>query len=292
MERREIMSHLRYAVHAYAWTTSWSNETLDLIDHTKEIGFDLIEVPLMEIEKVDPARIRERLAAVDLDVCTSTACSEINDLTGEDETTRQRGIKYLESCVKATAAMGATTLSGVIYSAIGRKIDGMPDERYWERAARGLRTVARMARDCGVTLGLEPINRYETFLVNTCEQAVKLIKMIDEPNIAIHLDAYHMNIEETDFYTPTKLAAPHLCHYHLSESHRGVPGSGTVDWESIYRALSEAGYKGVVGLESFTEVSEAMRAATCIWRKLAPSSDILLQEGLKYLKGLEAKWYG
>lgn len=283
------MTNLKYAVHAYAWTASWSNETLDLIDRASNLGFDLIEIPLMEIEKIDPARIRDRLEATGLGVCTSTACSEENDITGEDEETRQRGIQYLEDCVKATAAMGGTVFTGVIYSAIGRKIDNMPDDVYWERAAQGLKRVARMARDLGVTVGIEPINRYETFLINTCDQAIKLREMIDEPNVGIHLDAYHMNIEEGDFYEPTKKAAPHLCHFHLSESHRGVPGTGTVDWEGIYRALKEGNYCGTVGLESFTEVSEAMRAATCIWRKLAPSSDYLLTEGLKFLHGLEER---
>ena len=285
------MSKLRYAVHAYAWTTSWSNQTLHLIDHTAKLGFDLIEIPLMEIAKVDPESIKTRLQAVGLGVCTSTACSEANDLTAEDEAVRRQGVKYLKDCVKATAAMGGTVFSGVIYSAIGRKIDGMPGERYWERAAAGLKEVARYAQDFGITIGIEPINRYETFLINTCEQALRLKEMIGEPNVAIHLDAYHMNIEEDDFYTPTKQAAPHLCHFHFSESHRGIPGRGTVDWDSIYRALGEANYTGVVGLESFTEVSEAMRAATCIWRKLAPSSDVLLTEGLQYLRGLEQKWY-
>ena len=246
----------------------------------------------MEIEKIDPPRIKERLREVGLGVCTSTACSERTDITGEDEPTRKRGVRYLEECVKAAAAMSATTLSGVLYSAIGRRIDGMPDERYWERSAQGLKQVARYAQGLNVTIGIEPINRYETFLVNTCEQALRLRERIDEPNVAVHLDAYHMNIEETDFYEPTKRAAPFLCHYHLSESHRGVPGTGTVDWRSIYRALAEAGYAGVVGLESFAEVSEAMRAATCIWRKLAPSSDHLLSEGLAYLRALEAEEMG
>jgi len=283
---------LKYAAHAYAWTTSWSNDTLDLIDRAEGLGFDLIEIPLMEIEKIDPPRIKERLREAGLGVCTSTACSEQTDLTGEDEATRERGVRYLEECVKATAAMGATTFSGVLYSAIGRRIDGMPDERYWDRSAQGLKQVARYAQGLNVTIGIEPINRYETFLVNTCDQALRLRERIDEPNVAIHLDAYHMNIEETDFYGPTKRAAPFLCHYHLSESHRGVPGAGTVDWRSIYRALAEAGYAGVVGLESFAEVSEAMRAATCIWRKLAPSSDHLLSEGLKYLRALEAEEMG
>ena len=286
------MAALRYAVHAYAWTTSWSNDTLHLIDHARELDFDLIEIPLMEIEKVDSGKIKERLQAAGLGVCTSTACSEEQDITGEEEGTRRNGVEYLKQCVQATRAMGGTTFSGVIYSAIGRRIDGIPDKRYWERSSKGLKEVARFARDHGITIGIEPVNRYETFLINTCDQALELLDMIDEPNVGVHLDAYHMNIEEDEFYGPTLKAVPHLCHFHLSESHRGTPGRGTVDWEGIYRALGETGYEGVVGLESFIEVSKAMQAATCIWRTLAPSSDELLREGLKYLKGIEAKWYG
>jgi D-psicose/D-tagatose/L-ribulose 3-epimerase len=187
--------------------------------------------------------------------------------------------------------MGGTSFSGVIYSAIGRRIGGIPGEHYWQRAADGLRRVARTARTLGVTISIEPINRYETFLVNTCDQALRLRAMIDEPNVGVHLDAYHMNIEEDEFYAPTKNAAPYLRHFHLSESHRGIPGHGTVDWEGIFRALAETRYRGVVGLESFIEVSPAMQAATCIWRHLAPSSDILLGKGLTFLKAMEQKYY-
>ena len=285
------MGKLSYAVHAYAWTTSWSNKTLGLIDHAKQLGFDEIEIPLMEIDLVDPISIKRRLESVGLGVCTSTACSEENDITGDDPDTRKRGAEYLLKCIQATAEMGADCLSGVIYSAIGRKIDGFPGEEYWERSATGLKTAARVAQDLGITLGIEAINRYESFLINTCDQAIRLMEMIDEPNIKIHLDAYHMNIEENDFYNPTKKAAPYLCHYHLSESHRGTPGTGVVDWEGIYRALAEEGYEGRVGMESFAETSDAMRAATCIWRKMVDSSDDLLSEGLHYLKSLEKKYY-
>ena len=285
------MGNLKYAVHAYAWTASWSNKTLDLIDRAKGLEFDVIEIPLMEIELVDPKKIKERLEHVGIGVCTSTACSEADDITSEDEPTVKRGVEYLEKCVRVAAALGATCFTGVIYSAIGKRINGMPDERYWERTAKALKQVAKLASDLGITVGIEPVNRYETFLVNTCDQALKLREMIDEPNMGIHLDAYHMNIEENDFYEPTKKAVPYLCHYHLSESHRGTPGTGTVNWDDIFRALGEARYSGLVGLESFSEVSDAMRAATCIWRQLAPSSDVLLTEGLKYLKELEKKYY-
>lgn len=285
------MPKLKYSIHAYAWTGSWSNKTLDLIDRAKKIGFDLIEIPLMEIDKVDPQAITERLSKVGIGVCTSTACSEADDPTGEDETTRKRGIEYLKRCVKASTEMGATIFTGVTYSAIGRRIEGMPGEIYWERAADALKQAAKYAQDFGVTIGIEPINRYESFLINTCDQAFRLMEMIQEPNVKLHLDAYHMNIEETGFYQPTKKAALHLCHYHLSESHRGTVGTGLVDWEGIYRALSEMGYQGSVGLESFIEPSPAMAAATCIWRKLAQSTDESLKQGLDYLRALEAKHY-
>ena len=285
------MGKLQYAIHAYAWTPSWSNDTLDLIDRAKKIGFDMIEIPLMEIDLVDAAAIKERIKDVGLGVCTSTACSEADDPTGEDEATRRRGIEYLQKCIKATADMGASVFTGVTYSAIGRKIDRIPGEIYWERAAQALKKAAKYAQDLGVIVGIEPINRYETFLVNTCDQAFRLMEMIAEPNIRVHLDAYHMNIEETEFYAPTKKAAPYLCHYHLSESHRGTVGTGLIDWDGIYRALADANYNGMVGMESFIEPSPAMAAATCIWRRLAESTDGSLIEGLAYLRRLEDKYF-
>lgn len=286
------MNALSYAVHAYAWTGHWSNDTLDLVDHAKELGFDILEVPLMEIDTVDPAAIAKRAEAVDIGLCTSTACSTEQDIAMPDSEMRRRGIDYLKECVTKTADMGAGVFSGVIYSAIGAKLDSMPDQSYYDRSAESLREVAEHAAEKNVRLGIEPVNRYETYLINSAEQAASLADAIGRPNVGIHLDAYHMNIEENDFYGPTKAVADRLVHYHLSESHRGIPGTGTVDWEQIYRALAEADYRGVVGLESFIEVSDAMRDATCVWRVLADSSDQLLSEGLAYLKKLEREYYG
>lgn len=284
------MGKLTYAVHAYAWTNSWSNETLDIIDQAKSLGFDMLEVPLMEIEKVDPEAIRTRAERAGIALCTSTACSEATDPTGEEQTTRNAGLAYLKACIQATADMGGKVFTGVTYSAIGRKIEGRPGAVYWERAASVLKEAARFAQDRDITVGIEAINRYETFLVNTGDQALELIERIDEPNVRLHLDAYHMNIEEPNFYDPTLKGVPKLCHFHLSESHRGTPGTGTVDWDSIYRALADGKYEGIVGMESFESVSPAMAAATCMWRSLAESSDQLLRDGLAYLKSLEQKY--
>jgi D-psicose/D-tagatose/L-ribulose 3-epimerase len=280
---------LRYAVHAYAWTSSWSNDDLWIVDHAAELGLDAIEIPLMEPEKVDPSAIAERSTAAGLDVVASLALPEGADPAHEDAEVRRRGLEFLTRCIDLTAEMGARVFTGVVYSAIGRRIDRRPAEADYRRAAGVLKEAAQHAQARGVTIGIEPINRYETFLVNTTEQALRLRELIDEPNVGVHLDAYHMNVEEDDFYAPTLAAAPHLVHFHMSESHRGIPGRGTVDWESIMRALADGGYSGLVGLESFVDIAEAMRAATCIWRELAPSSDVLVSEGLAFLKGLEAK---
>jgi D-psicose/D-tagatose/L-ribulose 3-epimerase len=278
---------MRYAVHAYAWTSSWSNHDLAIIDHAADLGLDAVEIPLMELDAVDPEAIRARADAAGVDLITSVACAEDTDPTSEDERVRRAAREFLGRCVDATAAMGATVFTGVTYSALGRRLSRRPEAADMRRAADVLRAVAAHAGGCGVTVGIEPVNRYESFLVNTAGQALELMELIGEDNVGIHLDAYHMNIEEEDFRTPVELVAGHLVHFHLSESHRGVPGRGTVDWEAIMGALGDSGYGGYVGLESFAEVSDAMRGATCIWRDLAPSSDVLVREGLAYLKGLE-----
>jgi D-psicose/D-tagatose/L-ribulose 3-epimerase len=278
---------IEYAVHAYAWTSSWSNADLWIVDHAASLGLDAIEIPLMELDTVDPAAIRERAERAGVGVLTSVVCPEEADPSSEDERVRAAGLDFLNRCVDATAAMGAGVFTGVTYSALGRRLDRRPDRSDMERAAEILREAARHAAGLGVRVGIEPVNRYESFLVNTAAQALELMEMVGEPNVGVHLDAYHMNIEEDDFRAPVELVADHLLHFHLSESHRGVPGRGTVDWESIMGALTDAGYSGYVGLESFAEVSDAMRGATCVWRDLAPSSDELVREGLAYLRGLE-----
>jgi D-psicose/D-tagatose/L-ribulose 3-epimerase len=280
---------LRYAVHAYAWTSSWSNSDLPVIDHVKELGLDAIEIPLMEPDKVDPAAIAERAQGNGLSVLASLALSEDADPSSEDPVIRRKSLEFLVRCIDLAADMGASIFTGVVYSAIGRRLDRRVEDADFARAADVLREAARHAQARGIAIGIEPINRYETFLVNTAAQARRLMELIAEPNVGIHLDAYHMNIEEEDFYETTRSAVPHLVHFHMSESHRGIPGRGTVDWDAIMRALADGGYSGFVGLESFAEISEAMRAATYVWRRLAPDSDTLVAEGLAFLKGLEAK---
>lgn len=279
---------MKLGIHAYAWCSEWSNDTLGLIDRAKGLGLDFIEIPLMCLPQCDAAAIKDRLRAVGLDVCTSTVLLGETDITSDDPAIRAKGVKYLRDCVKATHDMGAVNFSGVIYSQHVKAARRRPTQQTWKYSADSLREVARYAQDLRVRIGLEPVNRYETYLVNTCEQALRLREMIGMDNVKIHLDTYHMNIEEKSFYEATKLAGEHLIHYHLCENDRGIPGTGLVDWDGIFRALGEMQYQGYAAMESFVDCTDNMN--TWVWRQLAKDGDTLVHEGLVFLRKLQKKY--
>ncbi|MHA2398872.1 MAG: sugar phosphate isomerase/epimerase family protein [Promethearchaeota archaeon] len=279
---------MKLGIHAYAYCSQWSNETLDLIDRAKNLGLDFIEIPLMVLEDFDVDAISERLKTVGLDIVTSTVLTEDTDFTSDNPDIRNRGIEYLKECAKATHDVGGTSLSGVVYSQHAKNTRDRPTENTWENSATCLKEVARYAKYLGVTIALEPVNRYETYLINTCEQALKLIDMISEDNMRIHLDTYHMNIEEKSFYHATRLAGDKLIHYHLCENDRGIPGTGLVDWDDIFKALSEINYQGYAALESFVDMTDNMN--TWVWRQLAPSGDDLIKEGVAFIHVMQEKY--
>jgi D-psicose/D-tagatose/L-ribulose 3-epimerase len=277
---------VKLGIHAMAWAPHWSDDSLPLVDRVAELGLDFIEIPLMGIDDVHPRPLRARLDAAGIDVVTSTVLAESTDITSSDPDTRAAGVAYLRRCVDVTAELGARQFSGVIYAMHGKRPPERPGSQEWEWSAECLAQVAEHAGAAGVTIGLEPVNRYESPMVNTCEQALRLADMIGAPNVEIHLDTYHMNIEETDWAAPVRLAGERLCHLHLCENDRGIPGSGLVGWGELFRALGELDYDGYAGLESFVDVSGDMVAGTCVWRDLAPSGDVLVQEGAAFLRGL------
>ncbi len=278
---------MKLGIHAYAWCSQWSNETLDLIDRSKRLGLDFIEIPLMCLETLDAPVVRDRLQSVGLDAVTSTVLLGDTDISSDDPAVRAKGVEYLKACVRATHVIGATSFSGVIYAQHVKPAPRRPTDQTWRRSAECLREVADLAGEFGVTLGLEPVNRYESDLVNTCEQAKRLKEMIGRDNVRIHLDTYHMNIEEKSFYEATKLAGEDLIHYHLCENDRGIPGTGLVDWDGIFRALGEMKYNGYAALESFVDCTDNMN--TWVWRQLAPDGDTLVREGLAFVRRLEKR---
>ncbi len=280
---------MKLGIHAMAWTNHWTNDNLGLIDRAQSLGLDFIEIPLMGLGDIDAQAIHKRVSGLGFDVVTSTVLSATTDLAAEDPAIRAAGKELLIRCVDATAGMGARQLSGVIYSEHGRRPPFRPAERHWSWAAEGLRQVADHAAGLGVSIAVEPVNRYETFLVNTAAQAVTVCDMIDRPNVGIHLDTYHMNIEEKRWDEPFRQAGARLCHIHLCENDRGIPGTGLVDWDTLFATLGEMQYDGYAGMESFIDISDDMRTGTPVWRDLAPSGDELVREGLRFLRGVAVR---
>lgn len=269
-------------IHAYAWCSEWSNRTLDILDTAKREGLDFLEIPLMKLQDFDAKAVLKRKRDVGIDVVTSNVIlADEHDITSRDPACRSNGIDYLKRCVDATAEVEGECFSGVIYSQYC-KASALPTQDDWSWSAEALRAVGEHAKQYGITLGLEPVTRYESNLINTCEQALRLADMTGLDNVMVHLDSYHMNVEEKSFYEATKLARGRLCHYHMCECDRGIPGSGHVDWDGIFRALKENDYHGRIGMEGFSDITDNM--STWVWRKLAPSGDVFLREGIKFLR--------
>lgn len=278
---------MKLGIHAYAWCSQWSNDTLHLIDRVKALGLDFIEIPLMTLDTFDAESVKKRLVEIGIESVTSTVLLGDTDITSEDPIIRRKGVDYLKACIQATHDIGATSFSGVIYSQHVKAAKKRPTEQDWLNSADCLREAARFAQGLGVTLGLEPVNRYESCMVNTCEQALRLKTMIGEPNIKVHLDTYHMNIEEKNFYDATLKAGSDLIHYHLCENDRGIPGTGLVNWDDIFRALADIQYDGYAALESFVDVTDNM--STWVWRQLAADGDTLVREGVAFIRSLMVK---
>ncbi len=257
-------------VHALVWTGGWSEpERRHAIDATRAAGYDIIEIPLLDPGSVDGARTRPLLEAAGLRATCSLGLTFATDISSEDAAIVQRGEDLLNGALDCARELRATYLGGVLYSALA-KYPAPASAAGRSNSAAVLKRLARRAAGDGITLGLEVVNRYETNLLNTAAQALDFVREIDEPNIGVHLDTYHMNIEEDDMSEPVRLCGERLVYAHVGESHRGYLGSGSVDFASFFKGLAEIGYGGTITFESFSSavVSPTLSNALGVWRNL------------------------
>lgn len=279
---------IKYGVHLFLWTAKLNEHIVPLIRKAKNMGFDGVEIPLLET--IDVNRTKRELEKNKIGCIGSVGLSLDKDISSIDVVTRKRGIDYLKRCVEITSELGGDSINGVIYTAWGKITGKSRTSEEWERSVEGLREVCKFADHYGVTLSVEPVNRFETYFINTAADAVKYVKEIGEPNARVHLDTFHMNIEERDFYDAVKQTGRLLNHLHCCENDRGIPGTGHVGWDGVFRALSEIGYDKWLVIESFVPDMGELSASTAIWRKVAPSSDAIAYEGLKFLRKMAEKY--
>jgi len=283
---------LNYGVHSLLWAERFDLEPERVIKKVKALGFDGVEIFVTpeQIKTFNRKRVKEALQTENMKCLGSTTLDLKTDLTSKDEATRKNGINYLREAAEMFSGFGATLLAGVVYAAWGKITGTGRTEEEWDHSARSLKEACRFIKPFNVMLGLEPVNRFETYFLNTAADATKLAKAVGEPNITVHLDTFHMNIEEKNYYDPIVNTRELLGHMHCCENDRGIAGTGSVNWIEVFRGLAEIGYDKWITLESFTPDIKSVAATTAIWRQLAPSADALASEGLKFLKSMETKY--
>lgn len=274
---------IRFGMHASLWTAEWTREAAEVaLAEAARFGLDLVEIPLLDPKSID---VEHTLALMRTHgvAASGSLCLPIDSMA---QTEPGKAEAFLMSALECAAALGCQFLGGVTYSALGFRSGRPPTEGEYANIVKALKPVARAAQGHGITLGVEPCNRYETHLCNTAGHGVMLLDRIGEPNVTIHLDTYHMNIEEKGHAHGFAVAKGKTSYVHMSESDRGVPGTGTIDWNEVYRGLKAIGFSGDLVLESFVTLPPSIAAALSVWRPVAKDRFEVLEKGVPYLKGL------
>ena len=274
-------------VNTWVWTSPLTDAGVaDLLRRIADMGFDAVELPLENAGDLTVPVVSDVLAETGLTPCVVGAMAPGRDLV--DAPCVADTQDYLRACIDLAAGIGARSVCGPFYAATGRVWRMDADER--QAAYDDLRThlapVVDHAVARGVRLGIEPLNRYETSLVNTVDQALTALGPLLGEGLGLALDSYHLNIEERSSADAVRAAGPHLAHVQVCGSDRGAPGGDQTDWKDLVSALDEVGYDGPLVIESFTADNASIATAASIWRPLAPTQDQLARDGLSFLRSL------
>ena len=277
-----------FGVSTWLWTSPFNRETVALFPKIKSFGYDAVEIPVEDPSLIDLDLVKKALADQELKAIICGAFGPSRDLTHADPAFHQTCFNYLDSCLEIASELGAGFVAGPMYSAVGKARLVAPEQRKveWDLAVSNLRKVCRRAGEFGLDLAIETLNRFETDLINTSEDLMRLIGDINEPQAKAVLDGFHLNIEEPDLESAIRRVGDKLIHVQVSENYRGTPGTGQTNWAAWKRGLEAINYRGTISIESFTPQVKELAGAVCIWKPLVPSQDGFAKEGLEFLK----KW--
>jgi D-psicose/D-tagatose/L-ribulose 3-epimerase len=276
-----------FGVHTSMWTMNWDRAGAEkAIAAAAHYKMDFIEIALLNAPAVDARHSRELLEKHKLKAVCSLGLPQKDWASVNPE----GAIEHLKVAIDKSAEMGCLALSGVTYGGIGERTGVPPTQKEYDNVAKALTAAAKHAKSRGLLFGIEPVNRYENHLLNTGWQAVEMIERVGADNMFIHLDTYHMNIEEKGAANGILDARKYIKYIHLSESDRGTPGAGTVDWDEIYAALAAIGFKGGLAMESFINMPPEVAYGLSVWRPVAKDEAEVMGNGLPFLRN-KAKQY-
>ena len=283
---------MKFGVNTFVWVSPCTTKAIkDLAPSVKSMGFDILEISVENPDLIDVKVAKEILTENQLDGIICGAFGPDRNICSDDPTIRENARKYILWLIDAAAQIGSETVCGPMYSSVGKDHVEESNERQdeWLRAVSGIKEMAEYAQVKGIRLALEPLNRFETDMINVVSQGLKFIDETGMKNVGFHLDTFHMHLEEKNSADAIRNAGNKIFHFHACENDRGVPGTGQVRWNEIAKALKEVNYQGPVVIESFTNQVKEIARAVCIWREIAPSQDAIAVQGLKFLKSLLAE---
>lgn len=274
-------------VNTWVWTSPLTDAGAgDLLHRIAGMGFDAVELPLENAGDLTVPVVSDLLAETGLTPCVVGAMAPGRDLV--DASCVADTQDYLRACIDLAAGIGARTVCGPFYASTGRvwRMDADQRSAAYDDLRAHLAPVVDHAVAQGVRLGVEPLNRYETSLINTVDQALTALEPLLGEGLGLALDSYHLNIEERSSADAVRAAGQHLAHVQVCGSDRGAPGGDQTDWSALVAALDDVGYDGPLVIESFTADNASIATAASIWRPLAPTQDELARDGLSFLRSL------
>jgi D-psicose/D-tagatose/L-ribulose 3-epimerase len=280
---------IRFGVNTLVWVLPFLEKDMHLIEKVAKFGFEVIELsPVDEFRRLKPDVVRGELEKVGLDVTVGGSFSAEDDISSTDALVQQRGIDKMVDLIDWTISIGGRIICGPLYAELGRKRPLSREERKAERGRteESLKKIGEYAEKKGAVIAIEPLNRFETDMINIAEQAFNVCERVGNPAVKMMLDTFHMNIEEKKIGDAIRSSAKHLVHMHTCANDRGAPGSAHIPWDEVVGALRDIDYQGYGVIESFDEGE--VGAQTMIWRPLAPSLDSIAEDGLKFLKKIFA----
>lgn len=281
-----------WGVHSLLFKETFVEADLPVLDACKRMGFDAVEIVPFDVERFPAKKVRQ--AASDLGLVVNTGFGmpvECNTIS-PDPAVRRKGVELSKRLIDLSHEAGAQIFTGAIYCGWGYLSGRMRTSDEWRWGVDSTREAAEYARQSGLVIGIEPLNRFESHFINVARDAVRFIEDVGLPNVKVHLDTFHMIREEDDMARAVRDSRGHLGYIHACENQRGIPGTGLVPWRPFFQALHEVGYDGCITIESFDPEMERIAKLVAVWRKLADSPEQLATEGLRFLKQAHREAYG
>ncbi|MFC7525736.1 sugar phosphate isomerase/epimerase family protein [Parapedobacter sp. GCM10030251] len=273
-------------ISTFVWVSPFSTQSFDVLRKAKAAGYDLIEIAVEDRELIDWNALKRTCRELNLKLSVSGAFGMDRDVSSDRPEIRANGLSYIIDCLEIANDLESPVFGGPLYSAVGKtrlvSADQKKQERLW--CLENLYEASKRAEQLGVTLALEPLNRFETDMVNTVDQAISLVDELNSSYLKILLDTFHSNIEEKDIPASIRKLGDRLVHVQANENDRGTPGTGHLDWLGMRDAFQDIGYRGSLVIETFGAPSKELARAASIWRPLANSADELAEEGFAFLK--------